>query len=67
MAAAYLIVKEAGAKIYSYNGLELESELGVDRTMSFMAVIDDLYFLFLHLVSQDKIRFTLDKYKNFSL
>jgi myo-inositol-1(or 4)-monophosphatase len=41
MAAAYLIVKEAGAKIYSDNGLELESELGVDRTMSFMAVIDD--------------------------
>jgi myo-inositol-1(or 4)-monophosphatase len=41
MAAAYLIVKEAGAKIYSDNGSELESELGVDRTMSFMAVIDD--------------------------
>jgi myo-inositol-1(or 4)-monophosphatase len=41
MAAAYLIVKEAGAKIYSDNGLELESELGADRTMSFMAVIDD--------------------------
>ena len=41
MAAAYLILKEAGAKIYSDNGSELESELGVDRTMSFMAVIDD--------------------------
>jgi myo-inositol-1(or 4)-monophosphatase len=41
MAAAYLIVKEAGAKIYSDNGSELESELGVDRTMSFIAVIDD--------------------------
>jgi myo-inositol-1(or 4)-monophosphatase len=41
MAAAYLIVKEAGGKIYSDNGSELESELGVDRTMSFMAVIDD--------------------------
>jgi myo-inositol-1(or 4)-monophosphatase len=41
MAAAYLIVKEAGAKIYSDNGLELESELGANRTMSFMAVIDD--------------------------
>ena len=38
---AYLILKEAGAKIYSDNGSELESELGVDRTMSFMAVIDD--------------------------
>jgi myo-inositol-1(or 4)-monophosphatase len=41
MAAAYLIVKEAGAKIYSDNGSELESELGVNKTMSFMAVIDD--------------------------
>ena len=41
MAAAYLIVKEAGAKIYSENGSELESELGVNKTMSFMAVIDD--------------------------
>jgi myo-inositol-1(or 4)-monophosphatase len=41
MAAAYLIVKEAGGKIYSDDGSELESELGVDRTMSFMAVIDD--------------------------
>ena len=41
MAAAYLILKEAGAKIYSDNGSELESELGVDRTMSFMAVIDE--------------------------
>jgi myo-inositol-1(or 4)-monophosphatase len=41
MAAAYLIVKEAGGKIYSDNGLELESELGANKTMSFMAVIDD--------------------------
>ena len=41
MAAAYLIVKEAGAKIYSDDGSELESELGVNKTMSFMAVIDD--------------------------
>ncbi len=41
MAAAYLIVKEAGAKIYSDNGSELESELAVNKTMSFMAVIDD--------------------------
>jgi myo-inositol-1(or 4)-monophosphatase len=41
MAAAYLIVKEAGGKIYSDNGLELESELGVNKTMSFMTVIDD--------------------------
>jgi myo-inositol-1(or 4)-monophosphatase len=41
MAAAYLIVKEAGAKIYSDNGSELDSELGVNKTMSFMAVIDD--------------------------
>lgn len=41
MAAAYLILKEAGGKIYSDNGLELESELGVNKTLSFMAVIDD--------------------------
>jgi myo-inositol-1(or 4)-monophosphatase len=41
MAAAYLIVKEAGAKIYSDNGSELESELGANKTMSFIAVIDD--------------------------
>ncbi len=41
MAAAYLIVNEAGGKIYSDNGLELESELGVNKTLSFMAVIDD--------------------------
>ena len=41
MAAAYLIVKEAGAKIYSDDGSELESELGVNHTMSFMAVRDD--------------------------
>ena len=41
MAAAYLILKEAGGKIYSENGLELESELGVNKTLSFMAVIDD--------------------------
>src|SRR5919112_2416729 len=39
MAAAYLIVKEAGAKIYSDNGSELESELGVNKTLSFMAGI----------------------------
>jgi myo-inositol-1(or 4)-monophosphatase len=41
MAAAYLILKEAGGKIYSDNGFELESELGVNKTLSFMAVIDD--------------------------
>ena len=41
MAAAYLIVNEAGGKIYSDNGSELESELGVNKTLSFMAVIDD--------------------------
>lgn len=41
MAAAYLIVNEAGGKIYSDNGSELESELGMNKTLSFMAVIDD--------------------------
>ena len=44
MAAAYLIVKEAGGKLFSINGSELDSELGVNTTMSFVAVLDDKMF-----------------------
>jgi myo-inositol-1(or 4)-monophosphatase len=44
MAAAYLIVKEAGGKLFSINGSELDSELGVNTTMSFLAVSDDNMF-----------------------
>ena len=40
MAAAYLIVKESGGKIYSIEGSELDSQLGVKNTMSFLAVSD---------------------------
>ncbi len=38
MAAAYLIVKEAGGKVYSPNGQELDSELGLKTKISFYAV-----------------------------
>ncbi|MGZ5549674.1 MAG: inositol monophosphatase family protein [Nitrososphaeraceae archaeon] len=38
MAAAYLIVKEAGGILYSPNGQELDSELGLKTKISFYAV-----------------------------
>jgi myo-inositol-1(or 4)-monophosphatase len=44
MAAAYLIVKESGGKVYSTCGLELDSELGVNDRMSFLAVSDESMF-----------------------
>src|ERR687886_2091494 len=44
MAAAYLIVKESGGKIYSIEGSELDSQLGVKNTMSFLAVADERMF-----------------------
>lgn len=44
MAAAYLIVKESGGKLYSKTGSELDSELGVNTTMSFLAVLDENMF-----------------------
>jgi myo-inositol-1(or 4)-monophosphatase len=44
MAAAYLIVKESGGKLYSITGSELDSELGVNSTMSFLAVLDENMF-----------------------
>jgi myo-inositol-1(or 4)-monophosphatase len=44
MAAAYLIVREAGGNIYSINGAILDSELEVNSRMSFIAVAnDDIY------------------------
>lgn len=44
MAAAYLIVKEAGGKLFSINGSQLDSELGANTRMSFLAVSDDDMF-----------------------
>jgi myo-inositol-1(or 4)-monophosphatase len=44
MAAAYLIVKESRGKLYSLQGSELDSELGVKTTMSFLAVVDEIMF-----------------------
>lgn len=41
MAAAYLIVKEAGAKVYTMNGQVLDSDLTQNTTLSFIAVRDD--------------------------
>jgi myo-inositol-1(or 4)-monophosphatase len=38
IAAAYLIVKEAGGKIYSERGEELDAELGIDTRISFAAI-----------------------------
>jgi myo-inositol-1(or 4)-monophosphatase len=47
MAAAYLIVKESGGKIYSVEGSELDSQLGVKNKMSFLAVVDEnMYNMF---------------------
>ena len=44
MAAAYLIAKEAGGKLYSPNGHELDSELGLKETLSFYAVSNKRLF-----------------------
>ena len=44
IAAAYLIVKESGGKLYSIEGSELDSQLGVKTTMSFLAVVDENMF-----------------------
>lgn len=41
MAAAYLIVKEAGGKVYTMNGEILDSDLKQNTTLSFIAVRDD--------------------------
>ena len=44
MAAAYLIAKEAGGKLYSTNGQELDSELGLKNKLSFYAVSNKRLF-----------------------
>ena len=44
MAAAYLIAKEAGGKLYSSNGQELDSELGLKNRLSFYAVSNKKLF-----------------------
>ena len=44
MAAAYLIAKEAGGKLYSSNGQELDSELGLKNKLSFYAVSNKKFF-----------------------
>jgi myo-inositol-1(or 4)-monophosphatase len=44
MAAAYLIVKESGGKLYSITGSELDAELGLNTTISFLAVLDENMF-----------------------
>jgi myo-inositol-1(or 4)-monophosphatase len=44
MAAAYLIAKEAGGKLYSCNGQELDSELGLKNKLSFYAVSNKKLF-----------------------
>src|ERR671911_423720 len=44
IAAAYLIAKEAGGKLYSSNGQELDSELGLKNKLSFYAVSNKRLF-----------------------
>ena len=44
MAAAYLISKEAGGELYSTNGQELDSELGLKNKLSFYAVSNKRLF-----------------------
>ena len=44
MAAAYLIAKEAGGKLYSSNGQELDAELGLKNKLSFYAVSNKRLF-----------------------
>ena len=41
IAGAHLIVKEAGGKVYSGNGKELDAELGVDTRISLVAAASD--------------------------
>jgi myo-inositol-1(or 4)-monophosphatase len=41
IAAGYLIAKEAGAKVYSGNGSELESDLDVKTRLSYVVVAND--------------------------
>lgn len=49
IAAAYLVVKEAGGELYATNGSELDSTLTSSERISFLAVRDER--LFAHLAS----------------
>ena len=44
MAAGYLIAKEAGGKLYSVDGKELDSDLDVKTRLSFYAVTDEKFY-----------------------
>jgi myo-inositol-1(or 4)-monophosphatase len=44
MAAGYLIAKEAGGKLYSIDGKELDSDLDVKTRLSFYAVTDEKFY-----------------------
>ncbi len=44
LAAAYLVVKEAGGMLYDISGLELDSTLTSSERISFIAVCDDKLF-----------------------
>ena len=44
MAAGYLIAKEAGGKLYSPDGQELDSDLGLETKLSFYAVCNKKIF-----------------------
>ncbi|HZC20321.1 MAG TPA: inositol monophosphatase family protein [Nitrososphaeraceae archaeon] len=44
IAAAYLIVKESGGRLYSITGSELDAELGISTRLSFLAVLDENMF-----------------------
>jgi myo-inositol-1(or 4)-monophosphatase len=44
LAAAYIVVKEAGGKLYSMDGSKLDSELGNNTKISFVAATNDDIF-----------------------
>jgi myo-inositol-1(or 4)-monophosphatase len=44
VAAAYLVVKEAGGKLFAPNGSELDSSLTGNERVSFLAVSSDSLF-----------------------
>jgi myo-inositol-1(or 4)-monophosphatase len=44
MAAGYLIAKEAGGKLYSIDGKELDSDLDLKTRLSFYAVTDEKFY-----------------------
>ncbi|HYA85363.1 MAG TPA: inositol monophosphatase family protein [Candidatus Bathyarchaeia archaeon] len=54
LAAAYLVVNEAGGKLYSMDGSKLDSELGNNTKISFVAATND--DIFAHLAADMQIR-----------